>query len=634
MSGLVISIGGKLDPTYKAALVSASSMAAKESDRLRKAIASANLEGQRNTATHLEMERYQQWLEGNVSTLKTVKDAREADARAALANSAALKQLNAELAETKRLASLSTANASSVQSSVSRQNYMDWWVANSAADPDKNAKIKAYFDRKRAATGYASMGSGMSAGFAKLIAREAEIGAGYAGGQAATGFLSKFMEKMKGSGGSGMSQLISVFSNTASSLGAGISPARIFAQQAPNFIQAFTLMSKNAFSMIMRFLFNPFTWAITGMVAVAAGGAYLIYRHFKNLSLGLENVANKFGLAKITTEGLNKAMKSGEDVTRSYQSWMDKLGKSTETLGDVTEKLLKKMREQARLERELARARGASPQTLTGMEIDDLQREINVLEKAHKKQQQLNEDAKLAADLAAARLSSSKNSENLATIENASKARDAAAATLDAVKAKSNLAQIENYRNQLKLDPNASVTELVPAATVGGVTTMNSVTVSVADKLRALEETIVTIDENGIKFRGTLADAEREFKGAVAAEIKFQKKQDSLNRALKEKQDLVEQGKAVDKSLTDQIEQLKGELGLKKKYGPQLDTYSTGGSNRPNLTSAQQAGGFALASMNFSLLTVNQRSEQHLSHIRTDIAEIKTKGGGIAGFNN
>lgn len=607
MPGLVVTLGGKLDPSYKAALEAASSMAVKEGEKLRKAVASANLEGRRNTAAHLEMERYQQWLEGNVSTLKTVKDAREADTRAALANSAALKQLNAELAETKRLASLSSANAASVQGSVARQNYMDWWMSNTAANPDKNAKIKAYFDRKRAATGYASMGAGVSSGFAKLMAKEAEIAAGTAGGKAATGFLARFMEKMKGTGGSGMSQLISVFSNTASSLGAGISPARIFAQQAPNFIQAFTLMSKNAFAAIMRFLFNPFTWAITGLVAVAAGGAYLVYRHFKNLALGLENVANKFGLAKVTSEGLNKAMKSGEDTTRSYKTWLDKIGKSTETLGDVTEKLLKKMREQARLEQELARARGASPRTITGMEIGELQMEIAALEEARKKQRALNDENMKAANLAADRLSAKNNSENLALLDNATRAREDAAKVLDLVKAKSDMKQIEDYRNQLKQNPNATFQEGRWVGT-GQYGHVENVTVRVSDRLRELEGTIINIDEQGLKFHGTLADANREFKGAITLEKQFQEKQDALNRALKDKQDLVEQGKSVDKSLTDQIDQLQAELGLKQKYGPQLDMYGRGGgASNGFVTERERIGLGAASSIQVSILDVARK---------------------------
>lgn len=425
------------------------------------------------------------------------------------------------------------------------------------------------------------------------------------GNAVAGGFLNRFMERMKSTGGSGMSQLISVFSNTLSSLGAGISPARIFAQQAPNFIQAFTLMSKNAFSAIMRFLFNPFTWAVTGMVAVAGGGAYLIYRYFKNLSLGLENVANKFGLAKVTSEELNKAMKSGEDAARGYKSWLDEIGRSTDTLGDVTERLLRKMREQAKLEQDLARARGASPQTITGMEISQLEQEIAVLEEAHQKQKALNEENLKAANLAAAKLSSNNNAENVALMDNASRGRENAAKILDAVKSKLDMQQIEDYRKQLKDNPNATESKFFNA---GGESYFAEV--RIADSLEQLLQTIVTLDKEGMKFHGTLADAEREFKGAIALEKDFQEKQDALTRALKQKQDAVEQGKAVDKSLTEQIDQLKTDLGLKQKFGPQLDAYSRGGGGRGGgdmVTDRQRIGLGAASSINVSMLDVQRK---------------------------
>lgn len=432
--------------------------------------------------------------------------------------------------------------------------------------------------------------------------------AGAAGGEAGAGFITRFMEKMKGTGGSGMSQLISVFSNTLSSLGAGISPARVFAQQAPNFAQAFTLMSKNAFAAIMGFLFNPFTWAITGLVAAAAGGAYLIYRHFHNLALGLGNVANKFGLAKVTTEGLNKAMKAGEDATRGYKTWLDKIGKSTETLGDITERLLKKMREQARMERELAQARGASPRTLTGMEISELQLEIAALEQARQKQRALNEENLKAANQASDRLSARANSNDLANLDNASRARDDAAKVLDMVRAKSDLAQMAELRRQLQQDPNATTTRLVPAGMVAGVTTYQQVTESVAETLRKLEGKIINVDKGTLKFHGTLADADREFRAAVALEKQFQDKQADLNRALKEKQDLVEQGKTVDKSLTDQISQLQTELGLKQKYGPQLDMYRNGGGGGNGfVTDRERIGLGASSSINVSILDMSRK---------------------------
>jgi hypothetical protein len=88
-----------------------------------------------------------------------------------------------------------------------------------------------------------------------------------AGAQAGSSFMAKFLAQL---GGSGTSQIISVISNTASSFGAGISPARIIAQQLPNLLQSLTFGAVNLLKLLAKI-------AIVGGSVAAIIAAPFIY---------------------------------------------------------------------------------------------------------------------------------------------------------------------------------------------------------------------------------------------------------------------------------------------------------------------------------------------------------------------
>lgn len=169
-----------------------------------------------------------------------------------------------------------------------------------------------------------------------------------AGGSAASGFMGKFLGKLQNLGGSGTSQLISVFSNTLSSLGAGISPARIFAQQAPNFIQAFTLMGKNAMSMLSKILFNPATWVAGG--AIAAGGLfyYISYRAKKAAediaSIGA-SFSHSLGPMERMVSLLEQASKKSKEIAdsnREFNKWLQESENKMQPAKTAAEAALKR----------------------------------------------------------------------------------------------------------------------------------------------------------------------------------------------------------------------------------------------------------------------------------------------------
>ena len=266
-------------------------MAAAEADKMRAAAAKASLLGERNTAAHLEQEQYQRWLQTNANTLKTVNSLRASEAQSTLAASAALKSLNAELQENKRLNAITSAR----ENINSRQNYAEFWLANTAADPTKNEKIRAYLERKRAATGYSSMGAGVSPGFAKLMVTESLLGSGAkeaAGHAVGTTFLGRMIGALGGHEGKmGMMQLIHTFRATFDALVAGINPWRVFLYEMPQLLQSITLIGGTALRTLMSLA------AIGGTVAAIIGAPFLYLWRVNSIAGNL----SKFKLPDLDT---------------------------------------------------------------------------------------------------------------------------------------------------------------------------------------------------------------------------------------------------------------------------------------------------------------------------------------------
>ncbi len=106
---------------------------------------------------------------------------------------------------------------------------------------------------------------------AKLFAKQQD-----AGKTAAGGFFQGFFDKLRGTGSGSMAQLVSVVSNTLSSLGSGMSPARILMQQGPNVAQAFVSMSDDLVGIVTKYLINPITGALAGLGLGAVAAFYSV----------------------------------------------------------------------------------------------------------------------------------------------------------------------------------------------------------------------------------------------------------------------------------------------------------------------------------------------------------------------
>ena len=213
--------------------------------------------------------------------------------------------------------------------------------------------IKDYYQRKAAQGGVnvyapsgfgthmqreqaATSGQAMSASEFTDITRFVPEAWTAAGQNSGNRFLKGFASAFSGST-SGFSQLVSVVSNTLSSLGSGMSPMRVFMQQAPNVAQAFTLMGASV---------KSFITALAPLGAVAAVGGAAI----KGVASAVEKVDETFNdiIAKRLDHNRRTARENllrQREEDAAAKEKLDAETKMFEGLRDADNALVKQMRE-------------------------------------------------------------------------------------------------------------------------------------------------------------------------------------------------------------------------------------------------------------------------------------------------
>lgn len=227
---------------------------------------------QESKAAVAEMQRYQTWLESNASGLATVSQARDRDSESVLRSAAAWRKLNASRLEHKAETSrygLTSAGGAIGARNQNEQDHVAWQKKLAAAkgitveqlkthqlireqeikssNAAQFAKEKAYRERKAGIMGAGGAGVGTS-GFRAFAEGENEAKSyakGYSTGLSSSSFnVSGSHRKWgaKGVGGASSAMFVSVARDSAASLASGMNPMTVFLQQAPQVLQAMTMM--------------------------------------------------------------------------------------------------------------------------------------------------------------------------------------------------------------------------------------------------------------------------------------------------------------------------------------------------------------------------------------------------------
>jgi len=449
---------------------------------------------------------------------------------------------------------------------------------------------------------------------------------GKAGQKAGGNFMTRFLDSMKGTGSGGVSQMISVVSNTMSSLASGMSPTRILAQQLPNLLQSFTLIGQS----VIKFIFNPITLAVTAGLALVAGAGYAIYRHFSLLAKNIENVSNRMGLARASTAQLNDVMASARDLTLSHAAAMSKLADKTLTVKERTDELLESLREKHGWEMKMATAKGASPKQLAEMEVQQAKAELAIINQAITDQKAANTKNEADAKSLQAKIKAESRNEtgDFGLLKVAQESATTAAANRDAVIKKLGPDFQALLNRQRTEGDNAEYQYQKPVP--GGIGGMGpggfaeTVTTTVGAELEKLKNMVVTT-EGGFK---TLNQATLEWRGANEKVADLTESTAKLTDSLKQKQAAVEEGTRNEDSLNKQRKKIEQELGYQSEYGPQLAAM-TGGGARADLTANQRIGAYAMPGQ-LSMMDIAKKQLQATNTTNTKLDEVKSA---VAGNN-
>ena len=548
-------------------------------------------------AAKTELDRYNTSLQANTSGLKTVADANKAENDELLRKSAILKQLNKERQQMRGISG-------------------DLMTVPANADYIRKNKQNEYLLRKAGIMG--TMGGGMAPGFAKLLATESAMSE--SGTKASQGWLAGFVNNLKGHGSGGMQQLIHVGRATFDSLASGMSPWRVMLQQAPQALQAFASMTGEALSKIFRMAFNPITLGITAALAAVGGGAYMIYRHFQNLQVGLENVAQRFGLARTTMSEMHDEMVKSADAARDFTHWMHSLAGAAMSVADKTAVVLKRLREQFELEKEIAKLRGATPQQLLKMEMQQLQKEQDVVnrarELAYEKRaihQQEARDAQKAI----------KDSEtDRAMIGSAEKRSAFMSSVGTAIKKQLGLDKLERQQEVFGSDSMLEG-EIIGSNPMTGQPIYGQ-RQTVSQKIESLANTIVDIEVEGQKFHGSLADANREMLARQGKAEQLKRVQEELKETLAKKQKLTQDDVESIRSLSKQEADIISAMNMKLQYGPTIAA-GGGATAARDISANQRIGAYAMPQVQ-TQIELQKKTNEKLDKIVSNTDPAKQNG--------
>lgn len=215
-------------------------------------------------------------------------------------------------------------------------------------------------ERNRIQNPDSHMGSGVSPGFAKLMATEAAIDLPQAGAAAGKGFAGKFFSNLQSHGSGGIAQLVHVFRATFDSLASGMDPRRVILQQAPQAIQAITSMSSGLVEMLSA-LAAPLL-AIGGII-----GGIMIYAHrVKGIIADLtDSVQRVFYSDKIPAYllGVNEIAQ----VQKKISDEIERQTRNYNSVLEVSNRQLQITKEQYEFQRKIMELQGSPKAAITAL---------------------------------------------------------------------------------------------------------------------------------------------------------------------------------------------------------------------------------------------------------------------------
>ena len=360
----------------------------------------------------------------------------------------------------------------------------------------------------------------------------------------------------------------------------------------------------------------PFFAALAGIVAVA-GGAYLLYRHFGRLRESEKNVKEMTDLTKLSFTEQAKVMDEAAKKHRESIDWENEHAKSARGLKDAIDEQVKSLREQTQAEIELARARGATPQQITQMELAAEREELELLKKS--------------ADAA-----EEKHHTDWLALQDATKKRDAFyngtgadnATMLQAARAKA-----EENGKIVEAAMEAMKTATVGTGHFSSIAAGNGAAL-VEDQRAATESDKISFNVGDKPYEESVAVL-RANANEINSEVKrLQDLQTALDDAVKNGQTLTGADLGAYNRKKGERDELAAKLGIDAKYKPLMDAASRGKSES-DLSANQRIGAFAMP-MQTTMVDLARQHNAKLDTVNANLTKIiaKPTGASVADVMN
>lgn len=316
---------------------------------------------------------------------------------------------------------------------------------------------------------------------------------------------------------------------------------------------------------------GPLAYLGAGLTVVGVA-AYFVWRHFRTLREESENLRDILSRDGVLFSQEAEAMKNAAAEAQNFSDWLRSLGADQDDLTDKIQDTLKSMREEARIQREIAEGHGASKKDLDQMTIDELQNELNVVTRGKLEAQRNFEHDKEISATAEKAANDPKRAAKIVDLGSRSKEM---AAVVDAVKKKMQETKTVDVPGEYNYDPATH--------------TSRSVTRTV-NRNDAME---VTVD--GKKFSMSVNEAQKRFQELSNEEQRLVKVQKQLSDLLGSRKKKTENDQKDIDRLTKEANEIQADLNLKAKYSGQLEKKDKKASGFQNvhLNEAQRLGAYA-----------------------------------------
>ncbi len=358
------------------------------------------------------------------------------------------------------------------------------------------------------------------------------------------------------------------------------------------------------------------------MIAGLAVGAYVVAKNFRDWHTATKNLHDIFSAFRLKLSEESDIIKKTSEETQKFNDWLHSLGDEHVTLAEKVDRAIKRLREELRLQMELAKERGASPQQLQRMELAAAQHELDVVERAKEAAY-----AKLAADRESAKLAATQATDKgLATnLTNASSALADLKQVANAVQAKLKAGEYADLLERRKRE-GGGVNYSARFDTFTG----KMVSVSLNEMIQHLENDFLDVTVGNKKYTLSLNAARKKLEEATAAEAELKNTQTELNKVLEKKQKLTEKDVEDIRRLAGKESDLLSQIALAGQYGEQIATGAGrhGGGSAANVTERERIGAGAVSSIQLNAFEVQKqirdgvlKSNAHLEKMVRELSE-------------